>query len=811
MDGISISAACQSANHLTFPLEGNRSASQTVSLFTVSVILLSEIIMVGSVFAAESFEKEDPALWAFENLSPKPSIPDVVRKDLIKTPVDAFLLAQLESSGILFSPMADRSTKIRRAYLDLIGLTPSLEEVDLFLADSAEDAYSRLIDRLLSSPHFGERWARHWLDVVGYVDTVGFDIGENYLLMTDGKWRYRDYVIQSFNRDKPYDRFLTEQLAGDEISDWRTADYLTTLDQELLIATGFMRTAQDFSHEPESNIPENHYAVLHDTLEIVGSSLLGLTVSCARCHDHKFDPITQQDYYRLMALLTPAYNPQDWKAVYPYRDQIVDRTLPDVGLARRKEMEGDNAEIDRKVTHQDDALQVLVKSVSGRILEKRLAALPEEIRQDVREALGTPNKDRKDIEQYLADKFQSLETFSEEDLIAERTSEEGGRMEQLRKQIQTLNKDRRNWGKIQALWDVGTPDKDHVFIRGNYQTLGPEVEPGFLEVLSDETTRTLFQQVNPTGDSSGRRLALAQWLTGENSPAASLVAAVMVNRIWQHLFGRGIVATPGNLGRNGQRPTHPKLLRWLSHTLIDGGWRIKPLIRTIMLSHAYQQQSSLSITWTAQSDNTQVSPESVDPGNELLWRQRLRRIESEVIRDCMLGISDRLDRTMGGPPVLLKARPDGMVVVSEDQLARPEDKYRRSVYLLTRRAFHLSFLAVFDQPSVATNCSQRDVSAVPLQSLTMMNDAFTMDRARDLSARVRRDSVIPMTAAIEKVFRLTLVRQPTDHEMNWCQKFLQEHQSYFQTKGMDSHTSSQMAFVQLCHTLFNTSEFLYVE
>ena len=372
---------------------------------------------------------------------------------------------------------------------------------------------------------------------------------------------------------------------------------------------------------------------------------------------------------------TPAYNPQDWKAVYPYRDQIVDRTLPDVGLARRKEMEGDNAEIDRKVTHQDDALQVLVKSVSGRILEKRLAALPEEIRQDVREALGTPNKDRKDIEQYLADKFQSLETFSEEDLIAERTSEEGGRMEQLRKQIQTLNKDRRNWGKIQALWDVGTPDKDHVFIRGNYQTLGPEVEPGFLEVLSDETTRTLFQQVNPTGDSSGRRLALAQWLTGENSPAASLVAAVMVNRIWQHLFGRGIVATPGNLGRNGQRPTHPKLLRWLSHTLIDGGWRIKPLIRTIMLSHAYQQQSSLSITWTAQSDNTQVSPESVDPGNELLWRQRLRRIESEVIRDCMLGISDRLDRTMGGPPVLLKARPDGMVVVSEDQLARPEDEH----------------------------------------------------------------------------------------------------------------------------------------
>ena len=230
-----------------------------------------------------------------------------------------------------------------------------------------------------------------------------------------------------------------------------------------------------------------------------------------------------------------------------------------------------------------------------------------------------------------------------------------------------------------------------------------------------------------------------------------------------------------------------------------------------MLSHAYQQQSSLSMTWISPSDKTKVSPESVDPGNELLWRQRLRRIESEVIRDCMLGISGRLDRTMGGPPILLKARPDGMVVVSEDQLARPEDKYRRSVYLLTRRAFHLSFLAVFDQPSVATNCSQRDVSAVPLQSLTMMNDVFTMDRARDLSARVRRDSVIPLNVVIEKIFRLTLVRRPTDQEMNWCQEFLQEHQSHFQSEGMDSHTSSEMAFVQLCHTMFNTSEFLYVE
>jgi hypothetical protein len=240
--------------------------------------------------------------WAFR-APVRPLVPLVRHADRVRTPIDAFVLARLESNGLTLSSDADQITTLRRVYFDGLGLPPTPEEMNSALADVRPDAYERLLDRLLASPHFGERWGRHWLDVVGYTDTVGFDIDAALVIQSEGKWRYRDYVIRSFNDDKPYDRFVTEQLAGDELVDWRNAPKFTAEIRDLLVATGFLRTAQDYTHEPESNIPLNHFAVLHDTLEILGSSLLGLTLNCARCHDHKFDPIPQQDYYRLMALL----------------------------------------------------------------------------------------------------------------------------------------------------------------------------------------------------------------------------------------------------------------------------------------------------------------------------------------------------------------------------------------------------------------------------------------------------------------------------------------------------------------------------
>ena len=280
---------------------------------------------------------EDRRHWAFQKLG-RVKPPSPKQSDRVHTPIDAFMLVRLEQEGLSYSAQADRVTLIRRASLDLVGLPPPPERVDEFLADAAHGAFGRLIDRLLDSSHFGERWGRHWLDVVGYADTVGFDQDAGLIVPTDGKWRYRDYVIEAFNKDKPYDRFIAEQLAGDEMVDWRGAQHYTDKIREHLIATGFLRTARDQTHEPESNIPLCYYDVLHDTVQIVSNSLLGLTMQCARCHSHKFDPIPQEDYYRLMAVFTPAYNPDAWKPVYPYKPHIDDRAVIDVSVAEKADI-----------------------------------------------------------------------------------------------------------------------------------------------------------------------------------------------------------------------------------------------------------------------------------------------------------------------------------------------------------------------------------------------------------------------------------------------------------------------------------------
>ena len=295
-----------------------------------------------------SVEAADRDFWSFRKLA-RPAVPKTQHADRARSPVDAFVLTRLEAQGLTLSAEAPRNVLIRRLWLDLVGLPPPPAAVAEFLADEAPDACARLVDRLLGSPQFGERWGRHWLDVVGYVDTVGFDVDADNIITSEGKWRYRDWVIRAFNADLPYDRFLREQLAGDELVDWRNAPRFTDEIRDRLTATGFLRTAQDFTHEDVGNIPQNHFNILHDTLEIVGSSVLGLTLHCARCHDHKFDPVPQEDYYRLMAAFTPAYNPQDWKVVLSYDKKLEDRALPDVSPADKSEIDRHNAEIERQI------------------------------------------------------------------------------------------------------------------------------------------------------------------------------------------------------------------------------------------------------------------------------------------------------------------------------------------------------------------------------------------------------------------------------------------------------------------------------
>jgi hypothetical protein len=778
----------------------NKLSARLSRLLSIGVLLLGQTAYLSTPTARA--DEPGGLFWSFRKLE-RPVVPQVRNVHRVRTPIDAFLLDKLEAKGLAFARDADAITLVRRAYFDLTGLPPTPEEVDSFLNDPAPGAYERLVDRLLTSPHFGERWCRHWLDAAGYVDTVGFDIDLSSVILGAGKWKYRDYVIRTFNKDKPYDRFIAEQLAGDEMVDWRGAAKFSPEIRELLIATGFLRTAEDDSHEPESNIPSVHYAVLHDTLEIVGSSLLGLTLNCARCHSHKFDPIPQEDYYRLMALFTPAYNPTAWKPVYPWKPEIDDRALPDVSAAERAEIERHNKELDEQVAALNKKLAELRRPHQARLLESKLAAVPEPIRADTKAALAMAADRRTEVQKYLAGKFAPLLKVTPEEVTATLSMADRATQSQLSGQIAAANGRRHTFDRIQALYDVGPPPPTHLLKRGNHDTPGPAVQPGFLGVLCDSPTAVAFAEARPAGPTSGRRTALAKWLTDPQSRASALLARVMVNRVWQHLFGQGIVATPDNFGRLGERPTNPELLEWLSSEFVRGGWRVKPLIRLMMTSTAYRQ--------AARADANDSLLRTVDPDNQLLGHARLRRLDSEVIRDAILAVSGKLDPTMGGPPVPQEARPDGMVVVSEKGLARPAARYRRSVYLVARRKYPLTLLRVFDQPTVATNCTRRDASAVPLQSLTMLNDPFVLEQAEHFAACVARTAGDARDKQIELAFRLALARRPGAVEAKWCAEHLDKQAAVYRAAKLSADQAEHKALTSLCHTLLNTSEFLYAE
>jgi Protein of unknown function (DUF1553)/Protein of unknown function (DUF1549) len=757
--------------------------------------------------AGKPITSKDREHWAFRRLA-RPAPPRIHNAAQARTPIDTFLLAKLEEKGLGFSADADRVTLIRRAYLDLWGLPPSPADVDAFVADQHPGAFERLLDRLLASPHFGERWGRHWLDVVGYADTVGFDIDATLIVPAEGKWKYRDYVIAALNKDKPYDRFVVEQLAGDELVDWRKAAKFTPEIRELLIATGYLRTARDESHEPESNIPLIYFGVLQNTVEIAGNSLLGLTMNCCRCHDHKFDPIPQKDYYQLMALFTPAYNPRNWKPVYPWKPEIKDRGLRDVAPAEAAEVDRHNAEIDRQITALKTQQAELRRPYTARLFEAKLRSLPEPIRGDTKTALETPVAKRNEVQKYLAGKFEALLKVKPEEVDKALTAVDRQKLASLTSKAAALAAGRRKYGKLQALYDVGPPPPTHLLKRGEYDRPGPEVQPGFVSVLCDSTDAAVIRASAANG-SSGRRTAFARWLTAPDSRASALLARVMVNRIWQHLFGQGLVPTPDNFGLTGEPATHPELLEWLSSEFVQRGWRIKPLIKLMMMSAAYRQSSS-------RSGSTLREPQSalatqVDPSNQLLWRMRLRRIEAEVIRDAILAVSGRLDPTMGGPPVPLHSQLDGMVVIDDKALQSPTARYRRSVYLLFRRAYNLSLLSVFDQPLVAVTCPQRDASAVPLQSLTMLNDAFIAEQAEAFAERVSRTAGASGEKPTRSAFRLALGRQPAEAEIKICAQLLERQTAAYQAAKLPREQAERKALVQLCHTLLNTSEFLYAE
>ena len=715
--------------------------------------------------------------WSFQT-PVKKATPVVKARARVRTPIDSFVLARLETKGLSLSPDATNLTLIRRAYTDLTGLPPTPKQVEEFLADSKPGAYERLIDKLLESPQYGERWGRFWLDAAGYSDAAGFDNCFPAVEVFDSMWRYRDYVVNAFNTDKPYNRFLVEQLAGDELQDWRNAKKYTPAMKESLIATGYLRSIYDRTDADIVNLVGERYDVLFDLMEKVSTGLLGLTVNCARCHSHKYDPIPQRDYYRMQSIFMPAFNPMNWK-------QPKDRWLPDVSKAEETEIKEHNAQIDRQIAELQKQVDKIRKPTQEKLFATKLATLPEGIRNDVRLAIETEESKRNEVRKYLAGKFAKQVTVTAEEIDAALKEDDRAYAKKLDAQMKTFATYRRTFEKIQALWEFGAPPVARLLQRGAVESPGPRVTPGVLTVLA--LNGDLPKPAIVPADTSGQRLAFAQWLTQKDHP---LTARVFVNRIWMHHFGRGIVETPENFGKMGAAPTNPELLDWLSADFMENGWKLKRLHKMIMTSSVYRQQSQM-----------REDAAKVDPENKLLWRKELMRLDAEAVRDSVLSVSGKLDAMLGGPPVKLKVRPDGLQELIADE-HNPHPAYRRSLYIMQRRNYPHQFLQAFDFPTVQINCIRRSTSATPLQSLALMNDEFMLEHAANVAAFAKTP---------DDAYKMILGRLPDAEERELAAAHLAKQKGTYLVANAKIDVAQQKAMASLCHMLMSSNEFLYVD
>ena len=617
--------------------------------------------------------KHDPAAaiapthWAFR--PPVKSVPPAVRAaSTLRSPVDAFILAKLEAKGLTLSQEATKEKLIRRATFDLTGLPPTPADIESFLTDPSPNAYEKLLDRLLASLAYGERWGRHWLDNAGYSDIHGCDNDLGRLKENKDIWKYRDYVVRSLNADKPFDQFITEQLAGDEKCDWRSATTYTPEMLDTLVATGFLRTIPDDTDEMELNRPLERNAIVGRVTEAVASNLLGLTFQCARCHNHKYDPVTQEDYYRLLACFTPVYDPERWKLP-------AERCLPEISPGEVKAIADHNAAINRAIEEIKKADAIARGAAQQRASALRYSSLPESIRADVRSALAAPALKRTAVQKYLADKLGPLVQVSPAQAEQALTPAEKAVLKTVAEKAAALAAQKRSHGAFPAVSEDGTaPSETHILRRGEWSAPLARVTPGFPAALCAGGPNRAVRPRDTTGGSSGRRLALARWLTARDNP---LVARVLVNRIWQHHFGIGIVATPDNFGKKGSPPSHPELLDWLAIDLVEHGWKLKRLHRLIMTSMVYRQRSE-------RSTGNVPSRRGRRPGERAPRPHAPAPPRGRGPARCRPGLSRRLNRRIGGPPTPLDSRADGLVLVSAKD---PAAAARRSLYIFARRNY----------------------------------------------------------------------------------------------------------------------------
>ncbi len=730
------------------------------------------VLALALVLATAASRADPPAgHWAF--VRPKrPEIPSTKSQFSAKNPIDAFVLAKLEAAGLTFAPPATREQLIRRVTFDLTGLPPTPEEVDAFVKDESADAWEKVIDRLLASPAYGERWGRHWLDLARYADTNGYEFDEP----RPDAWRYRDYVIRSLNADKPYDRFILEQLAGDEAYPG---------DRDARIATGFNLLGPDMTDA--SDQAQRRQNTLTDMTDTAGLVFLGLTVTCARCHDHKFEPIPQTDYFRLQAFFTPAEFRRDLSVATP---------------EEKSAHEAADREYQALTKPLRDEIAALEGPVRERLFEAKLAKLSTEAQA----AHRTPPEKRDGGQQELVAQTERLVAVSAAEVSKAMAAEDRAKLAELQKRLKAFDGKRPPPLPVaMGLTDrPGPPPRTHLLERGELANKGAEVEPGFPAVLSPGG-KAAPAKVEPVPGSTGRRLALARWVASPENP---LTARVIVNRLWQHHFGKGIVPTPSDFGLRGERPTHPELLNWLACELMEptnpasgghqppevehtrgadaprstGAWTLKRMHRLMLTSETYRQ-------------STHVSPEAAkaDPDNKLLSRMNRLRLEGEAVRDSLLAVSGRLNPKAGGPGVVLPeaAQPTGGARAAPPS---PEaERTRRSVYLFARRNLRLAFLEAFDLPDSNLSCPRRERSTTAPQALALLNAAEASAAAKALAERLEREAKTE-PERIERAYRLTLGRPPTAAERERAAAFLR-----------DSPLS------ELCRALVNLNEFVYLD
>lgn len=739
--------------------------------------------------------QQERGYWAFQPIN-RPQPPAVVNLQPIANPIDQFILARLRPLGLSHSSRADRATLIRRVTFALLGLPPTPAEVQEFVDDPSAQAYEHLIDRLLSSPHYGEHWGQHWLDVAGYADSEGYTEDDP---LRAHAFHYRDYVIQAFNRDKPFDEFIIEQLAGDELIT-PPFNNLTPDQAEKLIATGFLRMAPDGTgiSGVDQNVARND--VMAKTIEIVSTSLMGLTVGCAQCHNHRYDPILQEDYYALRAIFEPALDWKNWKA--PEQRHLSLYTDADRALAATIEEEA------QKVLDQRAAQE---KAAVERIFEAELAKLTPQLQIAVREARGVNEKERTAEQKKLLGEHPSVNVTASSLYLYDKPAADA--LKKLADEAAAIRSRKSQEEFVRAIWEpVETcPQPTYLFHRGDHEQPKQVVAPGTLTVLTSAKAPEIMAD-DPGLPTTGRRLAFAKWLTSSEHP---LVARVIVNRIWLNHFGRGLVPTPGDFGSLGEAPTHPELLDWLAVELVSSGWSVKHLHRLILASATYQQSSLQHSQGNA-----------VDRDNMLYWRMPVRRLEAEVVRDSSLAISGEFIARAFGPPIPIMPDRVGQFVIGIENTnaGRPGDiipmhgeDLRRSIYVESRRSRPLSILAPFDLPRMEPNCTARSVSTVSPQSLMMMNSDFIVTRGTRMAERLQREAGDDLTAQIRLAWRLTFSNEPNADEIHQALQFINEQCQHFvanpapAVKGQTTPSPATEAMGSFCHALLSSNRFLYVD